>query len=75
MPSRPWWRGSFTPTIAGEWSISMTNFPTVAPIRIVVTEAEAMPDAVVAAGASLLVGLLGGLLIGRVASRPRSRVT
>lgn len=71
------WRGSFTPTVPGEWWIVMVNFPTYAPIRLTVLAAAtidlpgvnwALPVA------ALMLGLLGGVLLARVAGRTVSRV-
>ena len=69
------WRGSFTPTIPGEWSVVMRNFPTYAPIRLTVSAAAAIDSPGVNWAlplAALMLGLLCGLLLARVAGRPAS---
>jgi hypothetical protein len=70
------WRGSFTPTVPGEWSVVMRNFPTYAPIGLTVSAAAALdpPDVNWALPlAALVLGLLGGLMLAPVAGRAVSR--
>lgn len=66
------WRGSFTPTIPGEWSVVMRNFPTLAPTRLTVAAEETSSGMWGIAIAALLLGLVGGLLLGRGMRRSSS---
>ena len=70
------WRGSFTPTVPGEWSVVMRNFPTYAPIRLTVSAAAAIDSPGVNWAlpiTALMLGLLGGVLLARVTGRTVSR--
>ncbi len=68
------WRGSFTPTIPGEWSIVLRNFPTQAATRIIVAAAQESGTGIWGVAiAALLLGLVGGLLLGRAVRRSSSR--
>ena len=67
------WRGSFTPTSAGEWSIEMRNFPTLEPIRVTVSALAADSGSWVGVAVALVIGLIGGLVLGRMLRRPGSR--
>ena len=66
------WRGSFTPTMPGQWSIVMRNFPTYAPIRLDVAADDPNSNTWLIAIAALLGGLAGGLLLGRAMRRSPS---
>ena len=72
------WRGSFTPTIPGEWSVVMRNFPNYAPIRLTVSagapSASPGEDWALPVGA-LILGLFGGALIARATGLSVSRDT
>lgn len=68
------WRGSFTPTVAGQWSIVMRNFPTYAPIQLDVAVDVPNAGGWLIAIAALAIGLAGGFLVGRVLRRS-GRVT
>lgn len=62
------WRGTFTPTESGDWTVVVRNFPTGEPgasARVSVAGSQDTPPAVVVVLASLLVGVLLGLLLGR----------
>lgn len=63
------WRGSFIPTVPGEWSIVMRNFPTYPPTRLTVAASEPSSGIWAIAIAALLLGLVGGLLLGRAMRR------
>lgn len=63
------WRGSFTPTTPGQWSIVMRNFPTYAPIRLDVAASEPTPSTLPIMLAALLGGLALGFLLGRAIRR------
>lgn len=65
------WRGSFTPSTAGEWSIVMRNFPTIAPIRVIVAEGEATLDGWAFAIGALLACMVGGFVVGQTIRRPK----
>jgi len=65
------WRGTFTPTSAGEWRIVLRNFPTVEPPRVQVAGDEATPTALAVGVGALLAGLIIGVLVGRGIRRPR----
>lgn len=64
------WRGSFTPSTVGEWSIVMRNFPTVAPIRVIVAEGPATLGGWAFAVGALLAGAVAGFIVGR-SRRPK----
>ncbi len=66
------WRGTFTPSSSGEWTIALRNFPTLEPIAIRVIDDSSSPPALTVAVAALLAGLLGGVILGRVTRRPSS---
>jgi hypothetical protein len=63
------WRGSFTPTIPGQWLIVMRNFPTYAPIPLDVAASEQTSSTLPLAIGALLGGLALGLLLGRAIRR------
>lgn len=70
------WRGSFTPTTSGDWTVAVRNFPADEPgasARASVASAEPVPAAVLVGVAALLTGVVVGLSLGRrglVRSRP-----
>jgi len=71
------WRGSFTPTSPGEWTIRVRNFPPGEPgtsARVLVTAGESIPTVAVVGAFALLIGLLLGTVVGRRSIRPRSTV-
>ena len=69
------WRGSFTPTIGGDWLVTVRNFPTVAPIRVPVIQAvDTRYDAWVAVLA-LVIGLGLGLAFGLFARTRRGAIS
>lgn len=64
------WRGTFTPTESGDWTVVVRNFPTGEPgasARVSVAPSQDAPPPLVVALVSLLTGILLGLLLGRVA--------
>lgn len=63
------WRGSFTPTMPGKWSVVMRNFPSYAPIRLEVAASEPSFSTLPIVLAALLGGLVVGLLVGRAIRR------
>lgn len=67
------WRGAFTPTMPGEWSIVVRNFPKSVPTRLDVTGGESSLGIWAIAIAALLLGLGGGLVLGRVIRRASAR--
>jgi hypothetical protein len=67
------WRGTFTPTAAGTWTITIRNFPRTAPTAVPVVQGgppttESAAPLVGVAG--LLGGLLAGIVVGRRIGRP-----
>ena len=67
------WRGSFTPTSTGEWTIVLRNFPTTEPTRIAVVESAPEPTALWIALIAVVVGLIGfALATARGICDPRS---
>jgi hypothetical protein len=66
------WRGSFTPTMPGQWWIVMRNYPTYAPIRLDVAADDPNSSTWLIAIAALLGGLAGGLILGRAMRRSPS---
>lgn len=66
------WRGSFTPTMPGQWSIVLRNFPTYVPIRLDVAADDRNSSTWPIAIAAFLGGLAGGLFLGRVMRRSPS---
>ena len=68
------WRGTFTPTSAGTWTVRMNNWPDrTATVRVRTAAAASMPAAVGMA-AALVAGLAIGAALGRFARpRPRTR--
>jgi hypothetical protein len=67
------WRGAFTPTAAGAWSIVVRNFPAYAPIAIEVAADEPILGSWVIPVAFLLFGIGGGWLLARAIRPPPSR--
>jgi hypothetical protein len=67
------WRGIFVPSSSGEWTIVLRNFPTMEPIRVHVVGDGAFPPPAMVGVAALLVGLLIGVVLGRVTRRPPTR--
>ena len=65
------WRGSFTPTSSGEWTIVLRNFPTSDPTRVAVIEQDA-PTASWFGLFAVLASLLVGVILGRVLPRSRA---
>jgi hypothetical protein len=65
------WRGAFTPTVTGQWSIVVKNFPKSEPTRLEVTSGDSSVSSWVIAVAALLLGLGGGLLAERGIRRAR----
>ena len=63
------WRGSFTPTSAGLWSIVMRNFPTLAPIQFEVGAETTTSGSWLVAIAALVAGLAAGVVLARVTKR------
>ncbi|HEY7935966.1 MAG TPA: hypothetical protein VID26_02445 [Candidatus Limnocylindrales bacterium] len=62
------WRGTFTPTASGSWTVSVRNFPAGtlgASARLVVTSGDAVPAVWLVGAATLLIGMLVGLFLGR----------
>lgn len=71
------WRGTFTPTKSGEWTIAVRNFPADEPgasARVSVAPGESLPAVALVGVAALLIGVLVGLFLGR-RGRDRSRPT
>jgi len=72
------WRGTFTPTASGSWTVSVRNFPAGTPgasARIVVTSGGAVQAVWLVGAAALLTGVLVGLLFGRRGIRRWRRAT
>ena len=67
------WRGAFTPTAPGAWSIMVRNFPTYAPTTIEVAAGDPSFGSWTIAVAFLLLGIGGGVVLARVMRRPPSR--
>lgn len=66
------WRGTFTPSRAGEWTVVVHNLAPGQPgaaVRMSVTAGELVPAAVLAGGGALLVGMLLGVILGRAFPR------
>jgi hypothetical protein len=62
------WRGTFTPTASGSWTVSVRNFPAGtlgASARLLVTSGDALPAVWLVGAAALLIGVLVGLFLGR----------
>jgi hypothetical protein len=59
------WRGAFTPTVTGQWSIVVKNFPKSEPTRLEVTSGDSSASSWAIAVAAVLVGLGAGLLAER----------
>ena len=71
------WRGIFTPTTSGDWTVVVRNFPTGEPgasARVSVAPSQDAPLATVVAVVSLVIGVLLGLVLGR-ATLARGRRT
>jgi hypothetical protein len=66
------WRGSFTPTVPGQWSIVMRNFPTYPPIRLDVAADTPNSSTWLIAITALLGGLAAGVILGHLLKRSRS---
>lgn len=67
------WRGAFTPTAVGTWSIVIRNFPTYAPTTFEVAADEPSLGAWTIPVAFLLLGIAGGWVLARVRRRASSR--
>ena len=62
------WRGTFTPTTSGLWTISVRNFGTASPgasARVPVVPGETVPLAAVIGVVGLAIGLMLGRIVGR----------
>ncbi|MBF6605903.1 MAG: hypothetical protein IVW53_10020 [Chloroflexi bacterium] len=69
------WRGTFTPTKSGQWTIVVRNFPADQPgasARVSVAPGDPVPTAALVGLAALSIGILFGLVLGR-GGRSRSR--
>jgi hypothetical protein len=63
------WRGTFTPTAPGAWSIVMRNFPALSPTPLNVAAGESTFGEWGIAIAGLMLGFVGGLVLARAMRR------
>ncbi len=62
------WRGSFTPTETGQWTVAVRNFQSDTPgatASVAVAPSQAPPSIEIVGAFALVVGVLAGLLLGR----------
>ena len=67
------WRGTVTPDVAGEWTITVSNLPGSEPTRFVVAAREPGPDPAQAGLVGLMLGVALGALLAIIIRRAWSR--
>ena len=71
------WRGSVTPDVAGEWTITVSNFPSIEPTHFMVAAGDPVPVTAWVGLIGLVVGVALGMLlvlgVRRASSRARNR--